>query len=122
MGLQTLFYMSWITTSMAAVLFLTCVPSPPASAVGGGINDDAPTTKISSSIFSSLSCRNTTRSVTELLFLSVHELQEVYRIPIIRWISIWSIIIGSSTNIAMNIFQTYFYSMDHTLPAGTIEA
>ena len=118
--LQTLFYMSWITTSMAAVLFLTCVPSPPASAVG--INDDAPTTKTSSSICSSLSCRNTTRSVTELLILSVHELQELYRIPIIRWISIWSIIIGSSTNIAMNIFQTYFYSLDHTLPAGTIEA
>ena len=33
--LQTLFYMSWITTSMAAVLFLTCVPSPPASATAG---------------------------------------------------------------------------------------
>jgi MFS family permease len=94
--LQILFYISWVTTTVALLIFLLCVPKPSLS--------QPP------SLFSIAKQPNGNAKVAA-------EIRALYASRQVRFASLWWIFGNASTSLCMNIFQTYFYTLDPTVCA-----
>jgi MFS family permease len=92
--LQILFYISWVTTTVALFVFLLCVPEPSLS--------QPP------SLFSMVRHPNGKAKVTA-------EIRALYATPQVQLASLWWVFGNASTSLCMNIFQTYFYTLDPTV-------
>lgn len=92
--LQILFYISWVTTSVALLLFLLCVP--------------APSLPQPPSLYSILKQPNGRARVGS-------EIRALYKSPQVQLASLWWVFGNASTSLCMNVFQTYFYTLDSTV-------
>jgi hypothetical protein len=100
-NLQVLFYISWLTTTTALLIFVLCVPSP--------------RLRPPPSIFSML------REQPNGKARAAAEMRALYTSRQVRLTSLWWMLGSASTSLCMNVFQTYFYTLDSEAPFGAIE-
>lgn len=99
-NLQLLFYISWGTTTLALMLFVLFVPPPRLPPPP--------------SLFSMLQQPGGRE-------LAAAEMRALYEAPVVRLASLWWVMGGASIALCMNVFQTFFYTIDSDAPFGAIE-